>query len=80
MQWHEPRPIHTLKELYDWPDEVGVGGSVLVYNPCDGWHLLWTMEYGDPDEVYRMKCFEAWMPGPPEPVWFDREEWMNRTR
>lgn len=79
MQWHEARPISTLDRYGDWPAEVGIGGSVLVYNPCDGWHLLWTMSWSV-EQVVSQQMFEYWMPGPPEPPEFDREAWAQRNQ
>lgn len=76
MQWHEPRHISTLDPHGDWPDDVGQ--SVLVYNPCDGWHLLWTIMWSVQD-VLRQGMFDYWMPGPPEPAGFDREAWAEAS-
>lgn len=75
--WHEPRPIAELDRYNDWP-EVGTGDCVLVYNPCDGWHLLWTMRWSV-DQVISQDIFEYWMPGPPEPAAFDRDAWMAKV-
>lgn len=81
--WHDPRPISELPRGDDAADLAGVGlhggDSILVYNPCDGWHLLWLMQWRLED-IHRCKCFTHWMPGPPEPAGFDRAAWLEASR
>lgn len=78
--WYAPTPrlVADLDRYEDWPADVEPGGSVLVYNPCDGWHILWTIEWS-PDKVVGAAAFEYWMPGPGEPPGFDRDAWMARV-
>lgn len=65
MPWHEPRPISTLPE-HDLPEGMRGSDSILVFNPCDGWHLLWLVSW-NVEYIRAQKMFTHWMPGPPSP-------------
>ena len=83
LPWHEPRPIETLVEPDEGalaPEGMHCSDSILVYNPCDGWHLLWLMMADPIQEIRTCGCYTHWMPGPPEPANFDREEWLRRSQ
>lgn len=78
--WHEPRPIEDLPKHDDErPPELGPGDSILVYNPCDGWHLLWLMSWRLED-IHAQRAFTHWMPGPPEPPGLDYAAWLAASR
>lgn len=47
-------------------DEQNPSGKVLLFNPCDGWHLIWLMA-SDAVALAYDKAYTHWMPEPPPP-------------
>lgn len=59
MCWPDAKPLETLPDDYGYRD-------ILVFSPCDGWHVVWAALYGI-DEIKAKKNFTHWMPAPPAP-------------
>lgn len=55
-----PMPIASL------PDDVS--GDILLWNPCDGWLLIWATQEGPADRIRQQYPFHThWLPAPAGP-------------
>lgn len=68
MQWHDPRLMDEAgrKALVEY-GERNPSAQVLLYTPCDGWHLFWLMAEHVEDLAADVS-FTHWMPEPPNPL------------